>query len=228
MNLMKLIPIALFATLAAACIEENPKAWELQENNQQNNTQNNNTQNNNTVVVNPDVELSGMFLSGHLGNYSSCPEEGYSGDSSARSAEPSEGAIAADCAEDSPNCGGFLNCEGAQLTIKLENRGTAAAEGLIITKLTLFNSEGLNMADLPLMEVVNAETNEPAPETLGAGESVTLRVTFQGPANPYEFLQDEDGNYRNSGSMQITVESTNHSSLLIKTGTLYTIDNIAT
>jgi hypothetical protein len=121
-----------------------------------------------------------------------------------------------------------LNCEGAQLTIKLENQGTAAAEGLIITKLALFNSEGVHMADLPLMDVVNAETNEAAPETLEAGASITLRVTFQGPANPYEFLQDEEGNYRNSGSMQITVESSNHSSLLIKTGTLYTIDNIAT
>jgi len=231
MRNITMITLGLILALGTACIEDNPKdVWNLKEN------PNNPNQPNqpNPPVINSEVDLKGVFLSGHLGNYSGCEDEGYTPDSSSdrmsgAPREPGEdgaGLWEGDCAED--GCGGWSQCEGAQLTIKLDNLGSAAAEGLIITKLALFNSNGEHLADLPLENVVNAENNAAAPEELEAGGSVTLRVTFQGPANPYEFFADESGAYRNSGTMQITVESTNHEAVIIKSGVLYTIDNVAT
>ena len=228
MRNITMISLGLLLALGTACIEDNPKTvWNLEENNP-----NQPNQPNQPPIINSDVDLNGVFVSGHLGNYTGCEDEGYTPDSSGarmssapEPAEDSSGLWEGDCAED--GCG-WSQCEAAQLTIKLDNLGTAAAEGLIITKLALFNSDGVHMADLPLETVMNAETNEAAPEELEASGSVTLRVMFQGPANPYEFFADESGAYRNSGTMQITVESTNHEAVIIKSTVLYTIDNVAT
>lgn len=231
MRRLPLLTIILAATMSMACLGADEKEnWELIEEQNQNNQ--NNQNNNNNVEVDPNVDVTGMFVSGHLGNYSGCEDEGYAPDAGARSGAPEpsgeEGGLwAGDCAEDSPNCG-ISMCEPAQLTIKLDNLGTAEALGMTVSKLSIYNSDGEFLADLPLESVVDAESGEAAPEALQAEESRTLRVQFQGPAHPYEFLEDESGAFRNSGTMQITVEFENHEAVIIKTGALYSIDNVAT
>ncbi len=129
--------------------------------------------------------LKGSFVSGHLGNYQDCPGEAY--------IEPelntdSDGAFADDCAE-GQECGGLLNCEKASTTLRLSNGGDVEALGVLVQKIELKNSVGKTVAFLPLESVSVVETNAQFGGKVGVDDNISIRVDFQGPANPYQLLK---------------------------------------
>lgn len=203
-----------------ACLEESDDSdWELTENNP---TQPNNNQNN---VTPPDPKvspvLSAEFVSGHLGNYMDCPEQGYSGGDQAGRAP---GLWEGDCAED--GCG-ILNCEGAQVTFSLDNAGRVEARNLRITGIELFNADGAKVADLPAESVTHVETGEPMLELAGDSQGM-FYLFFKGPAQPYDLLQAQDGQLGRAGVLIIKLKADNHAEITIETPYIYVLDAIAT
>jgi hypothetical protein len=215
-----LLSLLLLALPLVACLEESDDSnWNLTENNQTQNNQNNNT------TPDPKISpvLSAEFVSGHLGNYLDCPEQGYH--AGARSAEPGgAGLWEGDCAED--GCG-ILNCEGAQVTFTLKNEGRVEAQNLRITSIELFNTDGLKVADLPLESVQAVETGEPLANVGGDSQGM-FYMFFKGPAQPYELLEAQDGQWGRAGILLIKLKADNHAEFTLETPNIYVLDNIAT
>jgi hypothetical protein len=163
--------------------------------------------------------VTGVFVSGHLGNYRDCPGDGYTGEVAVGGstsegepvAPPGEQGDFAPCMEGDESCtNAILNCEQAQLTVSLSNLGDAIATGLQVDRVELYNLDGDKVADLPVQAV--SEQNEAYDGDLDIDESTTLRVDFQGPQNPYKLLSSgpdsdagrfagdgHDGEYRDHG-----------------------------
>ncbi|TXD34263.1 hypothetical protein FRC98_18895 [Lujinxingia vulgaris] len=183
-----------------------------------------------------DPELKGMFVSGHLGNYESCPEDGYSDDASGDEPAGAPAAeFAGDCAEDSPDCGIFLNCEDAQVTLRLNNTGDEPAVGVQVTRIELFDANGVSRAVLPLMEVSDVTTPGSSVTfdgMIGVGAERALRVDFQGPQSPWELLATEDddsGRYANhGGTIEITFRAENRRGEVIVRGEVSALPSMAT
>lgn len=183
----------------------------------------------------PDIEAT--YVSGHLGNYRDCPDGGYTAeDEPASSGEATEGDSAGACAPGS-DCESFTSCEDGQMTVQLVNNGDAAARGIQVTTIELFDSEGTSRAELPLIELVETSTNEVFDGRLDAGEELNLRVVFLGPDNAYEMLNtggDSDGDVapgRRAGSagvLEVTFSAENHDKLQVESGELYPVPSIDT
>ncbi|RDV36444.1 hypothetical protein DV096_18490 [Bradymonadaceae bacterium TMQ3] len=184
-----------------------------------------------------DPELKGTFISGHLGNYESCPEDGYSDDASgdAPAGAPAED-VAADCAEDSEDCGGvFLNCEDAQVTLRLINTGDEPAVGVQVTRIELFDTNGVSKAVLPLMGVSDVTTPGATVDFEGVipvGAERALRVDFQGPQSPWELLAtdgEDSGRYANHGGIiEITFTAENRRGEVVVRGEVSALPSMAT
>lgn len=226
----KFLAISLLA-LAVGCVpadEKDPKTCDAE---CQSNNGTNNGGNNGTEVNDPD--LKGSFISGHLGNYWDCPDEGYTPDTTQSDAPAGAPADAdfAPCAAEDESCGGPLNCDGAQLTIRLTNGGQGDAEGLEITKIEIFDQDGLSLAVLPVIAAFDASTNETFDGTLEAGKSIDLRVDFRGPANLYELMPADDSGARSSGEsalIEVTVSADNHDDVLIDGGEVFVLPTVVT
>ena len=184
-----------------------------------------------------DPELKGTFISGHLGNYESCPEDGYSDDASGGepAGAPAED-VAADCAEDSEDCGGIaLNCEDAQVTLRLINTGDEPAVGVQVTRIELFDLNGVSKAVLPLMGVEDVSNNgqsSPFDGLIPLGAERALRVDFQGPQSPWELLATEgedSGRYANHGGIiEITFTAENRRGEVVIRGEVSALPSMAT
>ena len=145
--------------------------------------------------------VSAAFVSGHLGNYLECPQDGYS-DRDAGGAD-GEGRSFGACEPDADGCG-ILNCEGAQLTIQVTNNLDIELSNITIDELILRNKEDREVATLPILGVVGEDGSE-TPHTLGAGDSMLLRIDYEGPSYPRELLDNEDGT--DSGFIDIIINA---------------------
>ncbi|RAL20080.1 hypothetical protein DL240_18795 [Lujinxingia litoralis] len=184
-----------------------------------------------------DPELKGTFISGHLGNYESCPEDGYSDEAEgdAPAGAPAED-FAADCAEDSEDCGGvFLNCEDAQVTLRLINTGDEPAVGVQVTRIELFDTNGVSKAVLPLMGVSDVTTPGATVDFEGVipvGAERALRVDFQGPQSPWELLAtdgEDSGRHANHGGIiEITFRAENRRGEVVVRGEVSALPSMAT
>lgn len=183
-----------------------------------------------------DPELKGTFVSGHLGNYDSCPDDGYSeGASEDAPASAPAGEFAGDCAEDSDDCGVFLNCEDAQVTLRLINTGDEPAIGVQVTRIELFDANGVSQAVLPLMATTDVTTPGASVAFDGSiplGAERALRVDFQGPQSPWELLatgSDDSGRYANHvGTIEITFTAENRRGEVIVRGEVSALPSMAT
>lgn len=135
--------------------------------------------------------LGVAFVAGHFGSYWDCPGDAYQsdGDAGARAAQPDEGPglVAGDCAEE--DCGGFLNCEPAQVTVQIENIGDGELRGIHVREIQVLNSKGAAVAVLPVLSV-DALDLQGYQGRLNAGAAATLRIEFQGPHPVRELLND--------------------------------------
>jgi len=149
--------------------------------------------------------LSGMYVSGHLGSYDSCPEMGYSVDPveaemDQAAAPPAEACVepegddrAGDVAPGGCGGGGFLNCEGATVTISVFNIGRSALVGVDIERIDLLDEDGNKLAELPVDSLWDIDDNQAYDGLLGLGESAAIRIDYQGPSNVYQLLQRTGG-----------------------------------
>jgi hypothetical protein len=175
----------------------------------------------------PQVEAT--FVSGHLGNYRDCPGDGYSGEAMSQDADAAAGA----CAPDS-ECESFMNCEDAQLTVRLTNTGEDAASALQVTSLELFDAEGTSRAVLPLMDTVETTNNKAFDGELDVDEEIRLRVTFLGPEDPYTLLDtssSEDADRiagGTHGTIEVTFSAENHDDVKTETTALYPVPSVDT
>ncbi len=186
------------------------------------------TENNVTPQNGPDVK--GSFLSGHLGNYYDCPEEGYSKTSSDAS-RAAPGADFAPCEAADDSCGGPLNCDAAQLTIRLTNGGRAPATLLEVSKIEIYDTDGLSLAVLPVTGLFDISTNAAFDGTLAVGASVDLRVEYRGPANLSELMTADDGTRISSSEaaeIEITVSAENHRDIVIDGGEVFVLPSVVT
>lgn len=216
-----LLALALSSTAACGTAGEDDD-WDLEENEQ--------------------PVLEGTYVSGHLGNYRDCPDDGYTPESSTDStgragapAEPDGDGYAGDCAE-GQDCGGFtMNCEDAQMTVRLTNPSSFDATGLQASTIELYDADGVLRATLPLMDTVDTATNESFDGKLKAGEKITLRVEFLGPEDPYMLLSTDDASGDAGrigsgahGTVGITFRAATHKDLLVESSELYPVPSVDT
>ena len=201
----------------------------------------------------PDGDLVGTYVSGHLGNYWDCPEEAYTpgrqsndsnrGDALAGAARPAL-VTNSDCDEadsarapaepdadaDVPGnyCGGggLDNCEGAQVTIQLSN-GQGLARGIRVEEVLLLNADGDIVANLPVLDTHVASSNQPFDGELAPRESLGLRIDFRGPADAYELLKGARG-HSDEGRLLIVIDSDTDGSIEITTGAVYSQPGVVT
>jgi hypothetical protein len=137
--------------------------------------------------VAPPVEqgaISLQYISGHLGAYFDCPQDAMPARNAERrnpGAAPADadeaGAFAGDCAEDS-DCGGFLNCQPAELRVRVTNDGENALDAVTVKQLQLdwgdaqTQNEVLGLYD---------DMGEAFDGQLAPGESIDLRIEYRGP-----------------------------------------------
>lgn len=177
--------------------------------------------------------VSGLYVSGHLGNYMDCPGDGFVADASYAEPDVAAGA-AAPCEAGDDSCGGPLNCEDGQVTIRLTNTGQARVTGLQIERLELFDLEGTARAVLPLIKTADIDGGQAFDGTLEPGEEVTLRVDFQGPEDAYSLLNTsgESGDARwgstGTGILEVTVTGDNHDDVKIESGEISSLPSMAT
>ena len=98
-------------------------------------------------------DLDGVFVSGHLGNYTDCRDQGYTeADGQDRASAPANDADvgfgACQPTDDGDgSCGSYpLNCEDAQFTIELSNKGEITARGVSIERIELLDGVIVNMS----------------------------------------------------------------------------------
>ncbi len=183
-----------------------------------------------------DPVLDGTYVSAHLGNYQSCPEDGYAAgaQSAVRDLPVDKDAALAPCPEGEV-CDYNLNCEDGQFTLQIANTGAAAGEGISVEKIELFNSIGESVATLPLISLIDTATGEPFDGALEVDEILTLRADFQGPVDPYSLLSVEDGvddgsrfSGSEAGSMEVTLGADNHPDLIVEGKGIYSVPSVDT
>ena len=200
----------------------------------------------------PDGDLEAVYISGHLGNYWDCPDQAYTpgqradgavgSDAGGAPSEP-QGDFAPGACEPAPApdgganapaegdvapgyCGGPLNCEGAQATFQLSNP-TGLARGIRVSEILLLNDSGAIVASLPVLNTELASGAEAFDGELSPGESVSLRVYFRGPANPYELLEDASG-ASDEGRLQIVIDSDTDGPVELITDAVYSQPGVVT
>lgn len=192
--------------------------WQTGENNQSNGQSNNTT-------PQGDASFDAIFVSGHLGNYLECPDEGYS------HAEAEEDAAFAPC-QQGAECGGPLNCEGAQLTIKLVNDGMGAVAGVSVDELALLGDDGSVAVTLPVIDVIDVATGEVFDGHLDAGEELIVRIDYQGPTQLSEFISEGNGagsfEYPQSAPVRVTFGADQHEDVVVETKDIEVLPSIVT
>lgn len=172
----------------------------------------------------------GAFVSGHLGNYMDCPAEGFPNASEGAGAR-AEAADFAPCPEDqADSCGGPLNCEGAQMTVRITNTG-APLTGVTITKIELYSMDGVMLGELPMGSVQDATANASFGGSIDDGESADLRIDFTGPENLTQLIADvtsTDPEYTESAFVRVTVDLGNGETLTIESDELFVLPMVVT
>lgn len=179
-----------------------------------------------TEDCNENGNAKGAFVSGHLGNYMDCPADGYGGDdASSRGA-----ADFAPCEAGDDSCGGPLNCEGAQMTVRVTNSG-AELTSVEVTKVELYSMDGVLLGELPVANVVDASDSTTFDGQIGEGESVDLRIDFQGPADLSQLVADVtemEREYTESAFVRVSVSLGNGATLTIESEELFVLPMVVT
>jgi hypothetical protein len=115
----------------------------------------------------PRLDVS--YVSGHLGSDYGCSA------GASRSAK----LWAGDCAENTPNCGGFGGCEEGALTLQLSNSGNVTLLGLQLEKLLLQVVDGDESA-LSILEVKRDDGSD-FDGKLEPNDAIKIRVRFPAP-----------------------------------------------
>ncbi len=177
---------------------------------------------------NESTTLKASLTSAHLGNYSDCPQDAYS---EKPDTDSIGGALAADC--DSDDCG-VLNCEKASAILRLSSGGDDVL-GVLVQKIELKNEAGDTVAILPLESVTRVDDNQQFSGRVPAGETVSIRVDYQGPLNVNALVSDQsddgDSDSRLAGPgvyLQITLSSQNASDVVVKSPAVSTIPSVDT
>lgn len=138
------------------------------------------------TITESTLELT--YVSGHLGSYWDCPEEAYTPAAADRPAgesadmPASSGGAFADEDCDGEDCGGYLNCQAAQVTLMIDNLADWQVTGLDITDVELLSDAGDVLATLPVVSFDDLD-RDVFDGSLGAEEGSTFRVEFRGPHN---------------------------------------------
>lgn len=131
----------------------------------------------------PDAaEITLEYISGHLGAYWDCPDDamparaarGEGQRAAAPEADGGAGLIAGDCADE--NCG-FLNCQAAELRLRVTNDGDAPIDALVVKQLQLDWDGELSHNDVVSVHDTDGEFDG----QIEPGESVDLRIEYRGP-----------------------------------------------
>lgn len=236
-SLSLLLAVSLFATAGCALEPDDKPGKSFCESGCEepnNNEPNNNEPNNNeTPIPGERPELKGVFVSGHLGSYWDCPEDAYHGEAPSPGADGDFAPGADGACMEGSECPSFEACEQAQVTIALSNGGAAQAREILVEQIELFGTDGVSRAILPLISTIDTATNAPFDGTLAAGESVTLRVEFQGPYDPYGLLAPVDGAAGDraiggGGIVETTFSADNHDDVVVESAEIYDVPAIDT
>jgi len=133
----------------------------------------------------PSDSLELTYVSGHLGIYADCPNEAPAkADADFSSAEAG---MMAPCPPDDEECmqGAFMNCESAEVTIRIRNIGNETLHGVDIAELTLLASDKSMLNSLSI-ETIHAPAE--LEDGLEPGEEVLVRVEFKGPSSNWEMI----------------------------------------
>ena len=126
--------------------------------------------------VQGEYPLEVTYVSGHLGNYSSCADDSSNG-------AQDELRFAFDagvCAQDAETCGLPLNCNDAELTVVVSNAGDEDLANIDVEQLIIIPAEGETIVATVLS--VSTTDGEAFDGTLDAGAELTLRISFVGLA----------------------------------------------
>lgn len=167
--------------------------------------------------------VQGLFVSGHLGNYLDCPGDGYTedGERAESSGAASKDADFAPCPPDE-ECNYELNCEDAQMTFQLSNEGTSNVGELQIEKIELLDEQMNPIATLPLIALSDVDEGQTFDGDIETGETLDLRLDFQGPARPYDLMKTD------SGYIKLTISGDEHPAIIIESTELYTLPSVVT
>ena len=186
------------------------------------------------------AELEVVYLSGHLGNYASCQEKGYSegGVASSRPAGDVEGGFApCEPLEDGDvdHCGDgpdLWNCQEAHLMLKLSNVSVDLdAEGVLVKQIELLDEEDMVRAILPVNQLVVVDTQQVYNGLLPSSSQVKVRVDYQGPVDLYDLLDDEEDpsfRYHSGARLRLTVGAENAEDVVIETKEVERLPEVAT
>ncbi|MEO1267612.1 MAG: hypothetical protein AAFX99_05910, partial [Myxococcota bacterium] len=130
-----------------------------------------------------------IYISGHFGSYWDCPEEAYDPDGAAPLPSGDALVVDGDCAEP---CTGLLNCESAQVSVRLSNTGDSDLTHITLLDLLIVDADQMERASLPVLTITTFD-GELFDGTLAAGAQVDLRIDFRGPINLAELMADEQG-----------------------------------
>jgi hypothetical protein len=195
-TLKLLFPLFLAALLSVACTSP---AEETESEGNNSETEENNLPTNNAQSEASTLDL--VFIAGHLGSYWDCPNEAYTeGEGDAPPA-----AEAGDCAPDAEDCGGILNCEGAQLSVQITNVGEDPVSGVEVIDIAILDGSGTPHVSLPILGAYQSDGSA-FDGTLDAGEAVSLRVDFRGPLEPSDYA-DDTSDARSRGGLPLRVKS---------------------
>lgn len=184
-----LILAAALSLTTVACLDANRAVPEPGETNTTTTSTNTNT----STSTGPEA-FALTYASGHLGSYWDCPGDALQLPSTAPAAAEapsSAGAARRDCADS--DCGGPMNCEHAELIIRLVNTGEAVIQGLSVTDIELLVPNAESPIPTELIEAVR-DDGQPLGAAIDRGASLDIIVRFKGLAaeNLHTFA-DSDG-----------------------------------
>jgi hypothetical protein len=180
----------------------------------------------------PASTLSLTYYSGHFGSYQDCPQEAFNPDQG--SSEPnSDGAPAeqADIAcidEEDCNEPAVFNCETAMAILKVTNSADEDLTGVVLDDLLILDSGGFERASLPVLAVTILNSGVPFDGTLGAGQSVELRVDFRGPLSVESLVAVEGASPQGTARLRLVLRAAGQSAATLDTPDIFTMPNVAT
>ncbi len=191
-----------------------------------------------------EASLKATYLSGNLGSYWDCPDQGYqkSADDAPASKQGAPGLVAGDAAPceptaDEDSCGNFgpLNCEEAQITLRLNNAGMNGATGVKIKEIQLLDDNNRVRASFPILGTFRADDDTRFDGLLDPGATTNLRVDFQGPYDLSSLLYEDTGTdganrfgYQEEARLRVIIESDTHRTIIIETRKLQTTPPVVT
>lgn len=174
-----------------------------------------------------------VYVSGHLGNYWDCPQDALSSTSEAAGAPEPVSSEAADMAAcEGEDCAPMiLNCEHAEVTLRIRNIGEDSLNGLTLASIRLVGPNGADTFESSLVELVRTDGKELS-DAIAADSEIDVVVRFRGLTNDaYQQLSASRNGDAFAPTSGITVEfdfETPNASDTLKTPSLTMLPSVAT